>query len=194
MSALGYLAVTSGTQPHSKACPRMSVEKHTLRLQGAPPDLSQAVLGQLCNVIIALKFRVVCVHCNDLQPYTSQDHASPCDKGAACQLGPEQGCVYGVLGKLQVLGKLHSSHCSVPISPSSTLLTHTLSSCSPWSIIPMTPMGLALRKAMGATGSCAAAQTWNLLCTITPLVNRDECASMRAMWHVSERGNLYACP
>ena len=45
----------------------------------------------------------------------------------------------------------------------------TLSSCSPWSIIPMTPMGLALRKAIGATGSCAAAQMWNLFCMICTL-------------------------
>lgn len=49
---------------------------------------------------------------------------------------------------------------------------HTLSSCSPWSIIPMTPMGLALRKAIGATGSCAAAQLWNLFCMIYSLRNK----------------------
>lgn len=43
-------------------------------------------------------------------------------------------------------------------SGSSACTAMILSSCSPWSIICMTPIGFALRKDIGTTGSCTHAK------------------------------------
>ena len=58
-----------------------------------PSNLSQAVLGQLRDVIIALELRIVCMHCNDL--HRNADAVRGQDKHLHVSVYAHQAAIFG---------------------------------------------------------------------------------------------------